>query len=128
MPRRPILAGVLLCLIGVALPVRAADPKREAPTFVLRVQSIDNLMADVKYLAALVGEEEQAKQLEGILNSMVGENGLAGFDTKRPLGVYATFGSEGIDSTAVGLIPVADEQALLGLLTRLNLKAEKGED
>jgi hypothetical protein len=128
MPRRLILAGVMLCLVGIALPVRAADPKREAPTFVLRVQSIDNLMADVKYLAALVGEEEQAKQLEGLLNSMAGEKGLAGFDTKRPLGVYATFGSEGIDSTAVGLIPVADEQALLGLLTRLNFKAEKGQD
>jgi hypothetical protein len=44
------------------------------------------------------------------------------------MGLYGTVGPAGVDSTAVALIPIADEKAALALLENLNLKAEKGED
>jgi hypothetical protein len=123
-----------VALLGlVALPgaARPADDKKPAtPGAVLRVQSLDELMNNFRYLAALVGREEEAKQLEGILKSKAGgPKGLEGIDAKRPMAVYAVFGEGGLESTvAVGVIPVADEKAFLGLIESLGAKAEKDKD
>ncbi|MDW8266667.1 MAG: hypothetical protein RMJ52_15195, partial [Gemmataceae bacterium] len=119
------------CLVGLAFlsapALPAAEPKT-APTVTVRLRSIDSLIADFRYLATVAGAEEQAKQIDGVLQSMIGPKGLDGIDPKRPLGLYATLGPNVIDSTAVLLVPVANEKALLELLDRLNVKVEKQAD
>ncbi len=117
----------------VALPgsARPADVKKPAaPGFVLRVQSLDDLMHNFRYLAGLVGREEEAKQFEGMLKARAGgPQGLEGIDAKRPMAVYGLFDKGGIEnSSAVALIPIADEKAFLALIENLGAKAEKGKD
>lgn len=129
--RKCLLPGLaFLCLVALPAPARPApDPGTATkPGLVLRVQPIDELLANARYLAGLVGQEEQARQFEGLIKSMAGPQGLDGLDTKRPLAFYGNVGPNGFDSTAVLMIPVADEKALLGLLERLEVKAEKGKD
>jgi hypothetical protein len=123
-----------LALLGlVALPTlaRPADEKKPAaPGFVLRVQSLDDLMHNFRYLATLVGREEEAKQFEGMLKARAGgPQGLEGIDAKRPMAIYGIFDKGGLEnSSAVALIPIADEKAFLGLVENLGAKAEKGKD
>ena len=115
----------LLCLVAVAPAARAEDKKSDSPSLVIRVQSIDSLLDNFKYLAGLAGREEEAKQVEGLIKSVAGDKGLEGIDTKSPFGIYGSVGADGFDSSAVGMIPVADETAFLDLLERVNVKPEK---
>jgi hypothetical protein len=128
--QRPLFSGAaLVCLVALPAVLPAAETlQAKKPTVVVRLQPIDELLANFRYLAGLVGQEEQARQIEGFLKSMAGPKGIEGIDTKRPLGVYSTVGAQVIDSTIVALVPVADEQALLDLLRRFEIKAEKGAD
>jgi hypothetical protein len=117
-----------------AAPLRAQDAKPTEPTFVVRLKSIDGLIADTKYIAGLVGQAEQADQAEKILQGMAGPKGLAGtgIDTRRPIGLYSIVTPAGVDSYAALLVPVADESAFVefanDMLGRAGAKAEKGED
>ncbi len=127
--RRLIPLTALMALVALpsaARPDEKAGPK--APGLVLRLASLDDLLADVRYLGDLVGRGEEAKQAEGFLKAKAGEKGLEGVDTKRPMALYGTFGPAGIDSTAVVVIPIADEKAFLALLANLDVKADKGDD
>src|SRR3954452_24610935 len=108
----PIL---LLCLAlmvswaSSAPTARAADDRPARPTLIIRVSSIDDLVADGRYLAELAGREEQARQLEKLVRSMTGQKGI---DSERPFGLYAKLGAGGAeDSEAVLMLPVADEKA-----------------
>jgi len=121
----------LLGLVVLPTPARPADEKKPAaPGFVIRVQSLDDLMHNFRYLAGLVGREEEAKQFEGMLKARAGgPQGLEGIDAKRPMAVYGLFGEGGLEnSSAVALIPIADEKAFLSLIETLGAKAEKGKD
>jgi hypothetical protein len=122
----------LLLLTAAPAPVLAAPvddkPAKDAPGLIVRIKSIDGLLSDFDYLAKIAGKEEEAKQARKMLENRIGKDGLAGFDTKRPMGFYGTVGPAVVDSTAVAMIPVADEKAVLSLLENLNAKAEKGDD
>src|SRR3954453_18659280 len=116
-------------LRGPARPAeRAAAKAAGKPTLVVRVESIDRLLDDVRYLIELSGRGGEAKQLEGFLKAQTGDQGLQGIDTGKPLGLYARLGPKGAeDSQAVLLLPITDQKALLDLLERLNVKAEEGK-
>ena len=76
-------------------------PKEDAsPSLIVNIRSIDSLMDDAKYIMTLAGQEELAKQLDGMLKSMVGKEGLKGIDTKRPLGFYGTVGKNLVTAPA----------------------------
>lgn len=122
------LSFVAVCfLVAVPAPVAAAESE-DSPGYVFRIKSIDGLLEDIKYIANLAGNEEQARQLEGFVKSLAGEKGLEGLDTQRPLGLYGNIGAGGFDSTTVLLVPIANEKAFLDLLEGFNQKAEKGAD
>jgi hypothetical protein len=116
----------LLCLLPA--PARSAEETPLKPAVILRVNSLENLTADARYLAKLADKEELFKQFESILKSKTGEKGIEGLDPKKPIGFYSTVGPNGIDSKAVLMIPVADEKALLGMLENLDIKAEAGKE
>jgi hypothetical protein len=129
MPSRLLPCLALLGLLGLPAVAQPADEKAATtPGLVIRMQSLDELIGTAKFVAGLVGREEEAKQIEGLIKARAGEKGLEGIDMKRPFGAYATFGPNVIDSTAVLLVPITDEKAVLGLLENLNVKAEKGAD
>jgi hypothetical protein len=125
------LGVALLALVALPERARPADEKKPTtPGIVVRVQSLDELMNNFRYLATLAGREEQAKQIEGFLKAKAGgPKGFEGIDAKRPWGLYATFGEGGLEtSTVVALIPIADEKAFLALIENLGAKAEKDKD
>jgi hypothetical protein len=129
--KRLLPCAALLALVSLAAPGRPAEEKKPAePGFVIRVQSIDDLTHNFRYLAGLVGREEEAKQIEGWLKTRAGgDKGLEGIDAKRPMAVYGFFGKDSVeDTTAVALIPIADEKAFLALIDNLDAKAEMDKD
>jgi len=124
---------VFLALLGGFIapsPARTADKAAASkPTMIVRIRSIDDLLADAKYVASLMDQEENAKQFEGLIKSKMGPNGLLGLDINRPLGSYLTLDANANpeDSSAVVLLPVKDEKTFLGALEDFGVKAEKGE-
>jgi hypothetical protein len=119
--------AALACLLAAAADARPADEPR-GPTLVVRLASIDDLIADLRFLAESAGQKDAAEQGEGFLKALIGPKGLEGIDTKKPIGLYGKVGPNGFDSEGVLLVPVADQKALLDLLERVNVtvKEEKG--
>jgi hypothetical protein len=68
--------------------------------------------------------------IEGMIKAKAGgPKGLEGIDAKRPMALYGMFGEGGIETgTVIGLVPIADEKAFLGLIENLGAKAEKDKD
>jgi hypothetical protein len=124
MRTRFLLLAAVLALPILARPAGAAEDK---PTVVIRVNSLDSLTADARFVVTAAGREELADQIEGLLKAKTGPNGLEGIDTKRPLGLYGQLGPMGVDSKAVLLLPIADEKSFLDMLTRLDFGPEKAE-
>jgi hypothetical protein len=124
MPRRFFACLALVVLAVRPAGARAADAKPADPLVVVRFQSIDDLRAAVLYLGKLVGQEERAKEFDGLVKSQLGEKTI---DTTKPFGLYAVALGIG-DAAAVGLVPVHDEKAFLDLAGQLGSKPEKDED
>jgi hypothetical protein len=103
-----------------ALP--AAGDKEKTPTLTLRLAALDDIVADLRYLADQAGRGEESKQFEKLLKSMTGEKGLEGLDPKKPMALYAFLGAQGIDSQGVLMLPIADQKVFLDTLARLNIK------
>ena len=93
----PYLA--LACLVCVPV-VRADDDKaakKSAPALVVRIRSLDSILADFDYLAKLVGKAEEAKQGIELLK---GAKALDGIETKKPMGATCSRDRMGRTATA----------------------------
>jgi len=124
MRQRWLTGLVLVCAFTLSVPAHA----QTKPTLFVRLASIDSLVEDAKYLAALADQEELVKQATGFLKSLGGDKGIAGIDPAKPIAIYGNIGSQGLDSTAVVMVPVVDEKSVLDLLKNMNHPAEKGKD
>src|SRR5947209_15085721 len=121
----------LLVIAAVAAPARADDARPAEPTIVVRLKSFDGLLADFRYVADLVGQSDSARQIDALIPVVTGQQGLTGIglDPKRPFLAYGTVAPNGIDSTAVVLIPTTKEKALVDLVNRFApAPAEEGKD
>jgi hypothetical protein len=123
--RKCLLSSVALLCLFLPLPLHAADSK--SPGVLLRVRSLDRLLGDLKHLAVVSGHEEVFRQLDGLLKVRGGGKGIEGIDPDKPFGLYGDIGPNGFDSTAVVLVPIADKNAFLDLLTRFGIRVEKGK-
>jgi hypothetical protein len=122
------LAVACHCLLASSAAARAAAPD-DKPALIIAVKSFDGLLADAKYLANVAGKDDDVKQLDETIKSLSGPDGLKGIDPKKPLGLYARLNAKDLErSEAVFLAPVADEKAVLDLLTGQGFKPEKGAD
>jgi hypothetical protein len=122
------IRALTLIAVVACVPILRAQDKARTPTLVLRVQGLDNLVADVHYLAAQAGRGEEARQFERLLKSMTGDKGIEGLDTKRPMALYAFASGQIIDSKAVLMLPVADQKDFLATLKRLGINTDKEKD
>jgi hypothetical protein len=123
--RKILLPSVAFLCLFLPPPLRAAEP--QSPGVLVRVRSLDSLLADLKHLASVSGRDDLFQQFDGLFKVRGGGKGVEGIDPAKPLGLYGDVGPNGIDSTVVALVPVADEKAFLDLLTRFGVKVEKGK-
>src|SRR5262249_50203475 len=125
-----LLLGSLACLLIAPAIARPEDAKtaKKAPALVVRLRSLDGLIADSSYLAAQVGKEEEAKQAVEMLKERIGNKGLDGIDVKKPIGGYVFAGPNGTDSYGAFMVPVKDEELVLKILGNHGFKAEKSKD
>jgi hypothetical protein len=111
-----------------ASPIRAADSPTppDSPTLLLRLASIEELLAKGEYLAGLAGQEEAARQGVAFVRAVANEKGLEGIDIKRPFAIYGNLTADVTKSLGVLLIPIADQESFLNLLkTRLHLEPKE---
>lgn len=118
--------GCLPLALVLAGPVAAGEKKDPAaPTVVVRVRSLDALIDNFKLVAGLVGKEEVARQIHGIIKTKIGPKGLEGIDTSRPLGAYSRISDNFNELAGVALVPISDEKTFLTLLENFNLNPTK---
>ncbi len=130
MPARCLLFLALTGVFAVPGPARsAAGDSARPPTLIVRVRSLDSVLADVKYFLTLAGREEDVKNLDDAIKKTF-PKGFEGIDSKRPLGLYGTLDPDGNlqESIPVLLVPIVDEKAFLGLLENLTKQTAKKED
>jgi hypothetical protein len=125
---RWITCLTLVGLVAAPAPVRAQAKKGWTPTVVVRVRSVDTVIDNLKLVVSLAGRENMAQQIEGLIKTKLGPNGLEGIDPKRPFGFYAKIGKEVEDVIGAVMIPIADEKAFLGLIENLNFKLTRGKN
>lgn len=107
----------------VALAWFALVPVVQAQFVVFTVQSVDAVLDQMRHTLKLAGKEEEAKQIDGMLQAYLSDDGLKGLDTKRPLGIYLSK-FEKLDPQKpplVAFIPVTNEQDFIALLGKLNI-------
>ena len=120
----------LVLLLAAPLPAtaqdKAAQPKREQPSFVLRLRSLDALFETLR-LDALKPLLKDVPDLEEIIKEKVGPNGLEGFDQRRPIIVYGKIDAdfEKLVKSVVLMVPVTDEQKLVATLDKLGFESKK---
>jgi len=127
--RRTRLAAVCVPLIVLLAPaVRSGEKPADAPTVVVRVKSINALLQNLNLVVKLVGQEEAAQQIEGLVKSKIGKMGLEGIDPSRPFGAYVRFGKAIDDINGAILIPMVDEKTFLTLLDNFGVNYAKDKD
>jgi hypothetical protein len=123
------LAGLGLAFIVLAAPsVRAGDKPADTPTVVVRVKSLDALLKNLNLVVRLVGQEEVAQQIEGLVKSKIGKKGLEGVDPSRPFGAYVRFGKAIDEVNGALLIPMVDEETFIKLLDNVGVNYAKDKD
>jgi hypothetical protein len=108
----------------------AALTQAQAQVAVFTVKSLDDLMSDTKYVLTIAGQEDRAKQLEGLFGALTNGKRLQGIDTKKPLGAYiGEFKGDDAQPPLVLFIPITKEDEFLELLRTAGVdpaKPEKG--
>jgi hypothetical protein len=121
----PTLAVACLLGISTACPAQElAAPEAGLQTLVtVSFSGYQELFSDIEYVGNLANNPELAKGLEGMLQVFTQGEGLAGVDKTKPWGVVVqTDGTQEFPFFA--FVPVTDFSAALGLLEKLDLKAE----
>lgn len=100
------------------------------PSMQIRLRSLTELLNKAEYVANLFDQGETIRGIKALLFlSRLQGKGVEGIHPDRPLGAYAFFKPDVIDSSVVLLIPIANQEAFLKLLKeRLNLKVDKEKE
>lgn len=116
----------ILVAVGLTAAV-SAEPLK--PAVEVRLLGATQLAPVFEYGGGLIGQGDQAKQFAGVITALAeNEKGLEGLDLKRPLGAYAVLNEKVEESTIVLMIPVADADGVVGLMSgKLSLDPKKDE-
>ena len=66
----------------VAYPLHAQD--KSAPSVVIRVKSVEKLLATAAQFARLAGKQDETEQIEAFIKGKISDKGLEGIDISRP--------------------------------------------
>src|SRR6059058_6471704 len=82
----------VVTFVGAPATTRAADKAKEtSPTIIIRVDSINNLLADAKYLGELAGQKDKVDEGLKVVKMTVEDQKIdKAIDFTRPLGMYGT--------------------------------------
>jgi hypothetical protein len=127
MPRFRWKAAALVLGVLAGLP---AAPAARAQTAALKIRSLEALLSDFHYLAALAGAQSQAAQVDALIKKSTAGKGLVGVDLKRPLGLYFNWPNGWVKNNfqnfpVVAFVPVTGEKEFLELLRLLQCKVQK---
>jgi hypothetical protein len=103
-------------MVAVAALAAASRVQAQAegqPLAVVAVNSYDQLVQDIDFLGGLIGQPQASQQLDMMLNLFTQNQGLAGLDKSRPLGVVSQV--IGTGPMFAICLPVNDQNALLGV-------------
>src|SRR5947209_7543159 len=121
MPKRrfPLVAFLVLAplLAGLMSTARLrADDAATTPTLIVRLASIERVLAEIKYLSDLSGKTEDAKKLDAVLKMAMPKGKVEGIDGKRPLGLYFYVDPDGnlMEFKFLVMLPVSDEKSFIG--------------
>ncbi len=127
--RRCWLAALSLVFVWfVPAAIQAGEKAADTPTVVVRVKSLNTLLQNLNLVVRLVGQEEAANQIEGLVKSKIGKKGIEGIDPTRPFGAYVRFGKAIDEINGAILIPMADQDTFLTLLENLGVNYVKDKD
>lgn len=91
----------------------------------LSIRSADDVLTEVRRVAALAGREEIVQQIDG-MQLLAGPKDLAGIDRKKPVGLYLLPADE-TPLILVAFLPIADEKKLLTTLRLMGVEVKQGE-
>lgn len=122
------MSAAVFAAIGTA--DRAPAQKDAGPALEVRVRSVNDLLDKAEYLGDIANQAEAARQGAVFVRGLADVNkGIEGVDPARPFGLYGSLTPNVVDSPVVLMVPVADEKAVLDLLTaRLSLDPKKADD
>jgi hypothetical protein len=117
---RILTALGLLSFLTFPILTQAADKPAtsDGPAIMVRLQSIDQLLANADYISGLVGGEDSIKNMLGFVRALAGEKGIYGVDVKKPFVLYANLAQEIVNSEAVLMAPIIDKDSLMNLLQK----------
>src|SRR5262245_19138816 len=97
--------GLLLVLVGT-LPARAAEATVDSANsaLVVRIKSINGLLEDLKYVAKLVGQENEVNMASSYVDGISSDKGLEGIDPKKPIGLYGNLAEDPTTSRPVFMV------------------------
>ncbi|VTS04274.1 hypothetical protein [Tuwongella immobilis] len=118
--------AMVACVLSFGSGVRAEDSTQ--PTVLVKINSLDQWINKAKYFAQLADQGDQVEQFEGLIQAFKTEKGIYGIDTSRPIGFAASISENPTESPILVMLPVADEESVLGLLKQFRLEAKKNDD
>ncbi len=130
MIQRWLFTATLLACVTTTAAAPVPEPSGTVPFLLARLQPADKLFEDAKFLARKFGKPEAADAFETKVFQQMGVGSIAdtGIDTKRPSGLYVFLKPELAESTAVVMLPVANEKTILEFVGKFQVKAEKLEE
>jgi len=108
-----LIVALLLGLMG-ATAARADSPDAKKPLAVVSISGYDEIKGDVNMIGELAGRANVVAQFEAILNLFTANQGLAGLDKKRPLGVVVHL--DGEQPGGYAFVPVTDMGKLIAVV------------
>jgi len=123
--------NLMLCLLPLCLFASRLDAgakaEATAPALVVQVRSLDRVFDQAKLILSLIGRDEIADKIDGLLRAKIGAGGFEGVDHKKPFGVVVNFGKEIHEISPLFLVPISDEKAFLKVLENNKVRVDKGK-
>lgn len=114
------LIALVLFVLPMTLP--AQDPA--TPIARGRIQSIESVVSDIKYILKFSNKENEGDNLENLVPVLA----TTGIDLKKPIGGYVQLAEKPADSPVVLVIPMEDENTLFNFLGTVGIRPAKGQD
>jgi len=118
------VAAVAAAAMLIGAERAAAQPES---TVEVRLRSVNDLLDKAEYVGGVLGKDEPVKQVRELVKQLSADGkGVEGIDPKRPFGAYAILTQDVANSPVVVMIPVADQERILGALKdRVGIVPEK---